>query len=151
MPRKPRVLRLVGPLLLALVAGLLPARRASAQAFAVVVNAANPVQAVSRDQLAKIFLKKATWASGVATAPVDLPEDAPARAAFSKIVHKRSVGAVKSYWQQQIYAGRAVPPPEKATDEEVLAYVRANPGAIGYVSVSADIGRGVKEIGVALP
>jgi hypothetical protein len=34
---------------------------------------------------------------------------------------------------------RDVPPPIGRSDAEVLAFVRANPGAIGYVSATADI------------
>jgi len=37
-----------------------------------------------------------------------------------------------------------VPPPEKASDDEVLDFVRMNSGAVGYVSPDADIGSGVK-------
>jgi ABC-type phosphate transport system substrate-binding protein len=56
---------------------------------------------------------------------------------------------VKSYWQQQIFSGRDVPPPEKQTENDVVAFVRSNPGAIGYVSKGVDIGRGVKALSVA--
>ena len=64
----------------------------------------------------------------------------PARAVFTKIVHGKPVSAIASYWQQQIFAGREVPPAEKAGDAAVLAFVKANPGAIGYISagVTAD-------------
>jgi hypothetical protein len=58
------------------------------------------------------------------------------------------VSAVESYWQQAIFSGRSVPPLEKASDAEVLAFVRANPGAVGYVSGGADLGASVKELTV---
>jgi ABC-type phosphate transport system substrate-binding protein len=40
------------------------------------------------------------------------------------------------YWQQMIVSGRGVPP-AKTSDQDVLAYVKANPGAIGYVGADA--------------
>ena len=42
--------------------------------------------------------------------------------------------AIKTWWNQQIFAGKGVPPPELTSDAKVLAYVSANAGAIGYVS-----------------
>jgi ABC-type phosphate transport system substrate-binding protein len=116
----------------------------------VIVNATNPVTAVTRDELSKVFLKKQpTWDNGKPVTPLDLTEDAGAREAFTKAVHRRSVTAVKSYWEQQIFSGRDVPPTEERTETDVVAAVRANPNAIGYVSAGAAAGAaGVKVIGV---
>ena len=55
------------------------------------------------------------------------------------------ISAIESYWRQQIYSGRGVPPPVKATDADVVAFVAANPGGIGYVSAAADTA-GVKVV-----
>jgi hypothetical protein len=57
------------------------------------------------------------------------------------------VQAVKSYWQQVIFSGRGVPPPELESDEAVIRYVLRFPGAVGYVSGTADV-RGVKVLAV---
>ena len=127
------------------------ARPAAAQqgGYVVIVNEANGVAALSSEELSRIFLKKANrWQNGLDVVPVDLPESAPAREAFSVGVHRKTVGAVRAFWQQQIFSGRAVPPAEKASDEEVVAYVRATPGAIGYVSGGAPLGAGVRRLQV---
>jgi len=118
--------------------------------FVVIVNATNPVTAVTRDELSKVFLKKqSAWNNGMPVTPLDLTEDAGAREAFTKAVHLRSVTAVKSYWEQQIFSGRDVPPTEERTETDVVAAVRANPNAIRYVSASAAAGAaGVKVISV---
>ena len=50
-----------------------------------------------------------------------------------------TTAAVKSYWNQQIFSGRDVPPVEKKSDAEVLTFVRSTPGAIGYVSDAAAV------------
>ena len=55
--------------------------------------------------------------------------------------------AIAAYWNALIFSGRELPPLEKATDADVIAYVRATPGAIGYVSAGADIA-GVKLLAV---
>ena len=116
--------------------------------YQVIVNTANPTDILTKEQLAKMFLKKIVkWDTGTPIIPVDQASVSPVRAAFTKIVHGKAVGAVASYWQQQIFAGRDVPPVEKAGDAAVIAFVKANPGAIGYITggVGAD---GVKLLSI---
>ena len=52
-------------------------------------------------------------------------------------MHGRKTSAVRSYWLQAIFSGRGVPPPEKASDGDVIAHVKEHVGAIGYVSSAA--------------
>ena len=123
---------------------------ASGQGFKVVVNEANPAETISKQQLEDLFMKKtATWSDGRRALPVDQAASSSTRHGFSKVIFGRDVNAIKSYWQRQIFSGRGVPPPEKASDDEVLAFVRANPGAIGYVSSNTDVGSGVKVVEIA--
>jgi ABC-type phosphate transport system substrate-binding protein len=118
-----------------LVSALLGAQSAAAQDFQVIINSANPVQFVTKDQVAKVFMKKIKkWDSGLAVVPVDQTGTSPARVAFTKSIHGKAVNAVVSAWQQEIFAGREIPPAEKAGDAAVIAFVKGNPGAIGYVS-----------------
>jgi ABC-type phosphate transport system substrate-binding protein len=141
-------------LLSALALATLPAgaRRLEAQApagYNVVVHASNPISSISRDEASKLFLKKTPkWGTGAEVVPVDLPEGSAVREAFTKTVLKKSVAAVKSYWQQQIFSGRGVPPTEKSSDAEVVSFVRSNPNAIGYVSATAPVGSAVKVVTV---
>ncbi|MBN8227547.1 hypothetical protein JYK02_08510 [Corallococcus macrosporus] len=112
-----------------------PAQGSGTVAYKVVVHPSNPVTEVERARLAQLFFKKTTqWDSGVTAMPVDLNDSSPVRTAFCDEVLKRSLPAVRAYWQQRIFSGRDVPPPELATDDDVLAFVRANPGAVGYVA-----------------
>lgn len=116
--------------------------REAAPGFVVIANAAGPA-ALSRDELTRAFLKQ-----GSALLAVDLGKRAEPRAAFSRAVLGRSVGAVITYWHQQIFSGAAVPPPEKGSDAEVVAYVRARANAVGYVSPEAALGPGVRRLDV---
>jgi ABC-type phosphate transport system substrate-binding protein len=94
----------------------------------------------------RIFLKKtAKWPDGSTVVPVDLPVASRVREAFSQAVHGKSASAVDAYWQKQIFTGRDLPPLTKATEAEVLAFVRSTPGALGYVS-SETASEGVKVI-----
>lgn len=112
--------------------------------FVVIVNVQNPSNEAARELVAEAFLKKTTrWRNGEGIRPVDLPPDSATRRAFSGSVLKRSVAAVRSYWQQRIFTGRDVPPPELANDEAVVRYVLKYPGAVGYVASNAKLA-GVK-------
>lgn len=142
-------IRMLRAALVALVvlAAVVAPRRAAAQGFTLIVNAANGASSVSRDEAAMIFLKqKLTWSNGQRVLPIDLAKASAARAAFSKQVLGRSVSGVTSYWQGQIFAGGAQPPAEKASDAEIVAFVRANPNAVGYVSAGTALPEGVKSL-----
>ena len=110
----------------------------AATPWKVIVNNNVKVDSLSKKAASDLFLKKTTkWASGAAVVPVDQVDTAAVRDAFSRAVHGKPTAAVKSYWNQQIFSGRDVPPVEKRNDAEVLAFVRSNAGAVGYVSEGA--------------
>ena len=116
--------------------------------YVIVVHPSNPATSLPRKFLAEAFLKKTTrWDHGEVIRPADQVADSPVRRKFSEEVIKRSVAAVRSYWQQLIFAGRDVPPPELPSDEDVIKFVLKYPGAVGYVSGTADVA-GAKIVGV---
>jgi hypothetical protein len=127
-------------LALGLALCLAPSRRLEAQGYVVVVNAAGPA-ALGKGDVSNAFLKK-----GGSLVAVDQSKSAKIRDAFSKDVLGRPASAVATYWQQQIFAGKDVPPAEKGDDAAVLAFVKGNPKAIGYVSAGTELGAGVKAL-----
>jgi hypothetical protein len=134
-------------LLLLILPGTLPAA-AGAEAFLVIVNAANPVASLPAAEISKYFLHKSLqFPSGTRVAPVDLTEDSSVRDAFSRVIHEKGTSAIKAYWQKMIFSGRDIPPPEKSP-AEALSFVRANVGGIGYVAGGTQLGDGVKSLRV---
>jgi hypothetical protein len=118
------------------------AARADGSVFVMLVHPENQVGAASHDFLREAFLKRTTeWPGGTAIKPVDLRPNARVREAFSRRILGRSVAAVKSYWQQRIFSGRGVPPPELESDQAVVRYVTTNVGAVGYISSDSDPGQ----------
>jgi hypothetical protein len=106
--------------------------------YRIICNPANPLDAVDREFLEDAFLKKrTTWPGGGAMRPVDMIRESPVRRQFSAEVLRRSVDAVRSYWQQRIFAGRELPPPELDGDEAIVRYVLKERGSVGYVSDAA--------------
>ena len=69
------------------------------------------------------------------------------RHSFSVDVHGKPVGGVRRYWQQRMFNGGDVPPQVLDSDQAVLEHVRANEGAVGYVSEDASLD-GVKVVEV---
>jgi ABC-type phosphate transport system substrate-binding protein len=117
--------------------------------YQVIVHPASKVESLTRRQLIDLFLKRVTtWPTGGAVRPVEPPEDGSVRAAFTTQVIGKSPAALKTYWNKLVFAGREVPPVEKGSDEEVVAFVRSTPGAIGYVAPDASVA-GVKVLKVA--
>jgi ABC-type phosphate transport system substrate-binding protein len=124
------------------LASLLPAGPALADGpgFKLIVHPSSPIASLPRDEVSKLFLRKTTsWAASDKPEPVD-QIDGPLRQKFSQFVHQKSAGALKLYWQQQVFSGRASPPPEKANDAAVVEFVSGNAGGIGYVSEGAPTG-----------
>ena len=108
--------------------------------YKVIVNNANSISEITKDQLSDIFLKKTSkWSDNKKIVPVNLKAESKTRQSFAKSVHNKSVNAVKAYWQKKIFTGKGVPPVEKPNNAEVITFVKANPGAIGYVSLSAAV------------
>ncbi len=119
-----------------------------AQSYKLIVNNSNALSSLSKVEVSNYLLKKRTkWASGTEVVPVDLSAKSSVREAFSKEIHGKTVAQVRSFWQQSVFSGKATPPAELDNDSKVIEFVKANVGAIGYVSASANI-QGVKVLTV---
>jgi ABC-type phosphate transport system substrate-binding protein len=137
-----------GSLALAIGATTTLRLQAAQSGYRIIVHPGNSSASLDRRFLAEAFLKKTTrWPDGELIRPVDLPPDSAVRHRFTEDALNRSVAAVKSYWQQQIFAGRSVPPAELNGEEEVVKYVARSPGAVGYVAAVGELA-GVKVVSV---
>ena len=130
------------------VATLMAGRDARAQErYKIIVNPANRVSSVVKTQVATFFLERTSWDDGRPVEAVDLPPASPVRESFSRDVLSMPVASVVAKWRTNSGFGRGDPPPLMATDSDVLAFVRRTPGAIGYISASAET-QGVKVVSI---
>jgi hypothetical protein len=137
--RKLRIHRILAAIAILAGAVLLVRDAVAQQGFRLVAHPAVSQSYVLKNEASDYFLKKDTdWGDGTAVLPVDLTVK-EIQEAFSDQVHGRSRSSIKKYWQRQIFTGRGTPPPERASDREVLDFVSQTPGAIGYVSTDARI------------
>jgi len=121
---------------------------AADEQYKVIVNPKNPVTELKGDFVRNVFLKKAkSWKDGGTARPIDLPTKLTVRERFTRDVLKKTPAQLKNYWNQQIFSGKAMPPPEAASPQDVIEYVLANPGAIGYLPADVDAG-GAKVVGI---
>jgi ABC-type phosphate transport system substrate-binding protein len=125
-----------------------PGASEAGRAFLVIVNPDNPISSIDRDFLRDAYLKKtAEWGDGTTIHPVDLSPQFPTRARFVHDVLRKTPAQLRTYWNQQIFSGKAVPPPQARSTASVIDYVRATPGAIGYLPPDVDP-RGAKVVEV---
>ncbi len=131
---------------LLLLLGLLLVLPALATAdTAVIVNSANTNQ-VDEQFIQKAFLGSVgRWPSRANIVLVELPETSPETIHFyNKILHK-SPTAVRDIWAANYFTGKASPPKQGATDDEVKRLVAANKNAIGFIN-SGSVDGSVKVI-----
>ncbi len=108
--------------------------------FVVVVHENNPVDAMDRKEISKLFLKLSSRSStGAEAVPIDLDESSPTREAFCKAVHNRSAKAVKYYFQKRRFTVGGTAPGQATSEDIMLRFIAGNEMAIGYVSASTDI------------
>ena len=120
---------------------------AQGSSFQMIVHSSNPTSRLSKEQIAKLFLRKTrSWGHGLEVQAVDQATGRSVRQAFSQEIHGKEVAWVENYWRMMIFSGRSTPPVELDSDRAVLEYVRANSGAVGYVSVGASVGSEVKVV-----
>lgn len=110
--------------------------------YKVIVHPENPVSTVDRTFLRDIYLRKATdWTGARPMRPIDLAKRFSVRDRFAQEVLRKTPAQLKTYWNQQIFSGKGVPPPEAESTAAAVAYVLANPGAIAYLPTDADPGK----------
>jgi ABC-type phosphate transport system substrate-binding protein len=132
-------------LMAVLAAGLIPSSGADT-AYRIIVHPTVKGSQIPRATLSSIFLKQAPrWSDGSPVLPVDQSMRSPIRQSFAADVLQRPLVEVQVFWARRMAAG-VTPPPVKQTDEEIVAFVAATPGSIGYVSKALPLPDGVRSI-----
>ena len=123
------------------------ASSAGTEGFRVVAHPGVEGSRITRANLAAIYKRTVLrWGNRVSTLPVDQSSQSPVREAFSRQVLGASLGELQMFWRRRLAVDRVMPPPIKASDEEVLAFVASHDGAIGYVSEAVEIPPTVKVV-----
>lgn len=122
------------PLMLLRLALLLPMIAAPAHADSVIVvsDAGVPVTALSREDVADLFLgKRQITVEGLSLTPVDVDDD-ELRAAFYQGVADMSGIRVNAYWSRLVFSAQGRPPRKVALDV-ARSLIKSQPGVVTYL------------------
>ena len=104
---------------------------------AVIVNSSNS-SSIADSDISRIFLGKIKkFSNNDKITIINLKFKQATRNEFEKKVLNKSASQVKAYWSKLMFSGKGKPPKELGSDKEVIAFVAANPDAIGYVDAAS--------------
>lgn len=110
----------------------------------VIVQADSPVQALSKDEVERIFLKKLkVFPNGNEAIPIGQPARSVIEEQFYSKVSGKSKIELKAYWARLMFTGRDRPPKDGHDNDGVKALVASDKKAIGYIE-SESIDKQVK-------
>jgi ABC-type phosphate transport system substrate-binding protein len=99
-----------------------------------VVSAKSPIVALSKSQLADIFLGKTSrFPDGSPAVAIDQAEGSAVRDEFYDRVAGKSAAQIKAFWSKIIFTGRGQPPPTVSNTTELRQRIKDNPAAVGYL------------------
>jgi hypothetical protein len=108
---------------------LLPGLAAAGDLFVIGHSDVN----LSASEIKEVYLGDKQLAGSVKLVPVD---NAAAQAQFLEKAIKMDPGKYSSFWTKKTFRDGINPPAVKGSDSEVLSFVKATAGAIGYVSTA---------------
>lgn len=102
--------------------------------FVVVVGAKSPVNALTSEQVAQIFLGKvSTFPGGEQAAPIDQPDGLAIRNEFYEKLTNKTQKQISAYRANMVFSGKGKPPKEVANSQEVKKALSEGPSFIGYM------------------
>ncbi len=151
-PRKPGVLSLqwLCRVMCALVLWCLPS--VVVAEMAVIVHPSNPVSAISRDDIRRIFMGRMRMypGSSVGVEAVDLPESNALFARFYQAVSGVTPAKLKRQRASYLFSGKGRLPRVVADEAAMKALVASNPQAIGYIP-REQVDASVRAVGIVVP
>lgn len=100
-----------------------------------VVSSKSAITALSKSQVADIFLGKVSrFPDGLLAVPIDQAVGSAERNEFYAKVADRSPAQITAYWSKILFTGRGQPPTAVSNDIEMKNRIAANPSAIGYIN-----------------
>lgn len=118
-----------------LALGMLLAPAALAQ-IVVVAGAGSTLPALTVAQAEQFYLGRASTLPGrVAVTLADLPAGA-VRDQFYEQLTRKNPSQIRAHWSRMVFTGRALPPQEAASVEQLRQWLAAQPNLIGYLPVS---------------
>ncbi len=113
------------------VAALAPLAHAD---FYLIVQAANPQPVLTQREAVGIFMgRNRAFHNGEVAQVYDLPRDSAQRAEFYQRLTGMGPAQINSYWARLMFSGQTMPPYAVQDEAAMLAMVKSNANAIGWV------------------
>lgn len=107
----------------------------AADTLYVVVSAQSEIHELAKkDVLALYTGHTRVFPNGQAAVPFDQLRDGAARASFYLALTGMDIARINSYWARLHFTGQVQPPQVAGDDDGVLARLRGDPRAVGYVT-----------------
>lgn len=129
------LVRILSCLCLAIVIGF---GSSSAQADLAIVSAVNgSIFELTRAQAERLYLgRTSTLADNTPVTLLDLPPGAVRDSFYLRLTGKNPV-QTRANWSRQVFTGRALPPREADSVEQLRTWLDQDPNAIGYLPFDA--------------
>ena len=99
----------------------------------IVSSQAGAIAQLDRAQAERLYLGRTTALSdNTPVALLDLPPGIH-RDRFYRLLTGKNPVQIRAYWSRQVFTGRALPPREAASEEQLREWLSANPNALGYL------------------
>lgn len=122
------LMRVLRAALLAVLLGAAPAR---ADAIVIIVHPESGVEHLTREEVANVFLGRyKKLPSGLRAQPIDA---GPVKEAFYSRLVGKTLAEINAYWARLIFSGQTTPPRQVGDHAAALATVAAERGAIAYI------------------
>lgn len=92
---------------------------------------AHPSVSLSADEIRDVFLGEKQFTGNLKLVPVD---NTAIQSEFLATVLQTDAQKYSARWMKKTFREGLAPPARKGSDAEVIEFVRATPGAVGYVS-----------------
>lgn len=100
--------------------------------MAIITNAKSLKSSVSKAKLKRLFLAKSNYINGVRLQVIELSTSSY-KEDFYQYLTDKNVVQLRSYWTRLIFTGKALPPKQFATKEELLKQMQEKKNIVTYL------------------
>lgn len=123
---------------LLLVLSLLGLQELAWADIAVIANRAGKLTRITPGQLSDLYLGRSrSLPDSTSVQVIELTRNSTLRERFFRRINGMTLRQVNAYWARLQFSGQVLPPPALEDETSVLAAIRDNPNAIGYVDAAS--------------
>ena len=103
----------------------------------IIINKDSNIKVIPKPAAKAIFMGELKSLKGIDELIVTIQNGNDSHNAFLQEFVGSSASDFKKHWEKMIYTGKAMEPEVLSSDKDVIEFVKANKGAIGYIDVKS--------------